>query len=158
MSKTPVVYHPGEYVREEMKARGWGVRELAWNMTGKEAELPNLVQICKSLMDCKMDINKNIALRLGKALGTSASMWLKLQSAWDQWRLEQEPSRYSTVYYTVSQVGEYLRFKEVDFMISMRISLQGVKVGDRLKLVIDSQSEFGSLVLVDFARGEGKGS
>lgn len=156
MSKLPVVYHPGEYIREEMKARGWGVRELAWNMTGKEAEFPNLVQICKSLMGCKMDINKNIALRLGKAFGTSASMWLKLQSAWDQWRLEQEPSRYSTVYYTVAQVGEYLRFKEVDFMISMRISLQGVRVGDRLKLVIDSQSEFGSLVLVEFAREEGK--
>ena len=156
MSKPPVVYHPGEYVWEEMKARGWGVRDLAWKMTGKEAEFPNLVSVCKSLMDCKLDINKNIALRLGKALGTSASMWLKLQSAWDQWRLEQEPSRYSTVFYTVSQVGEYLKFKEVDFMISMRNSLQGVRVGDRLKLVIDSQSEFGSLVLVDFAREESR--
>jgi addiction module HigA family antidote len=75
-------FHPGEYIRDEMDARGWDVVELAKRMSAHD--MP--VEIVQSLVDCKQDINPNIAFGLRRAFGTSADLWMNLQKAFDVWK------------------------------------------------------------------------
>ena len=75
-------FHPGEYIRDEMEARGWNVAELAKRMSVHS--MP--VEIVTSLIECKQDITPNIAFGLRRAFGTSADLWMNLQKAFDVWQ------------------------------------------------------------------------
>jgi HTH-type transcriptional regulator/antitoxin HigA len=51
---------PGEFIREELEARGWTARDLG--------------------IDPDMPVDEDMAKRLGAAFGTSPEYWLNLQN------------------------------------------------------------------------------
>jgi HTH-type transcriptional regulator/antitoxin HigA len=81
--RTPAqCFHPGEFVKDEMEARGWDVVELARRMSVHN--MP--VEIAVSLIECKQDVTPNIAFGLRRAFGTSADFWMNVQKAFDAWK------------------------------------------------------------------------
>lgn len=82
--RTPAIcYHPGEFVKDEMESREWDVLKLAEEMGHAQ---PDVVM---DLIECKRDVNFDIALRLQTAFGVSASFWMKTQLAYDLWKSNQ---------------------------------------------------------------------
>lgn len=74
--KTPVTFHPGEFLLEEIEERGLKKNEFAKSI----GLLPgNLSELFKG----KHHINARIAVRLEVVLGISAEYWIGLQSAYD---------------------------------------------------------------------------
>lgn len=74
--RTPVAFHPGEFLQEEIEERGLKKTEIA----GKLGILPGHLS---ELFKGKRNITARMAVRLEKALGISAEYWLELQLAYD---------------------------------------------------------------------------
>jgi HTH-type transcriptional regulator/antitoxin HigA len=75
-------FSPGEYISEELEARGWSQLDLA-EILGRPPQAVN--EIIRS----KRAITPDTARGLGQAFGTSAQMWMNLQSAFDLARMQQ---------------------------------------------------------------------
>jgi addiction module HigA family antidote len=74
--RTPVVFHPGELLLEEVEERALIKSAFAKGI----GLLPgNLSDLFKG----RRHINARLAVKLEKALGISAEYWLGLQSAYD---------------------------------------------------------------------------
>ena len=74
--RTPVAFHPGEFLLEELEGRGLKKTEFAKSI----GLLPgNLSELFKG----KRHINARLAVRLEKILEISAEYWLGLQTAYD---------------------------------------------------------------------------
>jgi len=69
-------FHPGEYIQEELDARGWSHAALA-DMMGQERLL--VVKLCQR----RTGITPSIARALATALGVNAQTWLNLQAAYE---------------------------------------------------------------------------
>lgn len=73
-------FHPGEYVRDELKARGMTVvmfrRKMGWYMDQQ--------QRAERLLAETLDVDEDVAERLARTFGTSTTIWLRLQAAWDE--------------------------------------------------------------------------
>jgi HTH-type transcriptional regulator/antitoxin HigA len=70
------VFAPGEFIREELEARGWTQADLA-KIMGRPTQTINAIIIGMK------SVTAQTATELGKALGTSAQLWLNLQSSYD---------------------------------------------------------------------------
>ncbi len=68
-------FPPGEYLRDELEERGWTVTEFA-SIIGRP------VQTVSEILNAKKSITPATALPLSEALGTSAELWLNLQTAY----------------------------------------------------------------------------
>ena len=77
-------FPPGEYLAEELKARGWSQVDLA-KILGRPFQHVNL------LINGKRRINAQIASELAAAFGTSVAVWLNLQAAWDAYNAPAAP-------------------------------------------------------------------
>jgi HTH-type transcriptional regulator / antitoxin HigA len=77
-------FPPGEYLAEELSARGWSQSELA-RILGRPFQHVNL------LINGKRRINAAIASELAAAFGTSVAIWLNLQAAWDAYNAPAAP-------------------------------------------------------------------
>ncbi len=77
-------FPPGEYLADELEARGWSQSDLA-----KVLDRP--FQHVNLLVNGKRRINAEIASELSAAFGTSAEVWLNLQSAWDAYKAPAPP-------------------------------------------------------------------
>ena len=74
--RTPVAFHPGEFLLEEVEERGLKKTEFAKSI----GLLPgNLSELFKG----KRHINARVAVKLEKALDVSAEYWIGLQTAYD---------------------------------------------------------------------------
>src|SRR5690606_9676154 len=69
------VFPPGEFLKEEMDARGWTQQDLA-DILGRPHRLVN------EIIAGKRAITPETATGLAEAFGTSAAYWLNLESAW----------------------------------------------------------------------------
>ena len=69
-------FHPGEYIAEELEARGWTRATLAI-ASGLDR------RIIDELIAEKLAVTRMIACGLGLALGTSPQFWRNLQATWD---------------------------------------------------------------------------
>ncbi len=69
------VFSPGDYLREELEARGWTQEEFA-EILGRSLKQVNEV------LQGKAAITAPFAQVIGAALGTSAEVWLKLENAY----------------------------------------------------------------------------
>lgn len=69
-------FHPSEYLKDELKARGWRVDQLAEKMD----VFPSVIE---GVISKQRPISPKIAERLGEALGTGAEVWLNLQNAYN---------------------------------------------------------------------------
>ena len=68
------VFPPGEFIQEELEARGWIQSDLA-EIMGRDAGLVS------SLVTGKRSITPQTARDLGSAFGTGGDFWLKLEAA-----------------------------------------------------------------------------
>ena len=66
--------HPGEYLKEKLLLRGWSQVEFAW-ILGRP------VQHVNKLINGIKGITANTAHELAAALDTTASFWMRLDSA-----------------------------------------------------------------------------
>jgi HTH-type transcriptional regulator/antitoxin HigA len=66
-------FPPGEYLRDELEARGWTAKEFA-EILGRPA------QAVSEILNGRKQIMPDTAIALGEALGTSAELWTNLQT------------------------------------------------------------------------------
>jgi HTH-type transcriptional regulator / antitoxin HigA len=69
------VFRPGEFLQEELEARGWSQVALA-EILGRP------VQVVNAIVKGRKAITAQTAAELSLALGTSAEYWLNLETAW----------------------------------------------------------------------------
>lgn len=69
------VFPPGEFLKEELEARGWSQIELA-------EVLDRPPRVVSEIISGKRAITPETAKGLGDALGTGAQFWMNLESAW----------------------------------------------------------------------------
>src|SRR5690242_18290166 len=69
------VFPPGEYVRDELEARGWTQQDLAL-ILGRPANAIN------QIIAGKRSITPETAKGLAAAFGTSAEFWMNLENAY----------------------------------------------------------------------------
>ncbi len=69
------VFPPGEFIKEELEARGWTQRDLA-------AIIDRPVQAVNELISGKRSVTPDTARALGEAFGTGPELWMNLESAW----------------------------------------------------------------------------
>jgi HTH-type transcriptional regulator/antitoxin HigA len=67
------IFPPGEFLRDEIEARGWSQTELA-EIMGRPVRLIN------ELIAGKKAITPETAIQLGDSLGTSPELWMNLES------------------------------------------------------------------------------
>tara|TARA_B100001123_G_scaffold438876_1_gene574578 strand:- start:2520 stop:2864 length:345 start_codon:yes stop_codon:yes gene_type:complete len=80
MHKPP---HPGMVLREmHLKPRGLTVTDFADQIGMERKSVSRLVNE-------RCSVSPEMALRLSKLLGTSADLWINLQSTYDLWHAEQ---------------------------------------------------------------------
>lgn len=65
-------FHPGEFVKEELEARGWTIEDLAYKSELNAAGL-------REIISGNRKITPVYALGLANAFGTSKDIWLNLQ-------------------------------------------------------------------------------
>ena len=68
-------FPPGEYLRDELDERGWTVAQFA-EMIGQP------VQALSEILDAKTEITAETAVSISEALGTSAELWLNLETTY----------------------------------------------------------------------------
>ncbi len=69
------VFPPGEFIRDEIEARGWSQSDLA-EILGRP------VQAINEIIAAKKAITPETAQGLGDAFGTDAQLWLNLENSW----------------------------------------------------------------------------
>jgi HTH-type transcriptional regulator/antitoxin HigA len=72
-------FPPGEYLRDELKARGWTQSQFA-------AILGRPLQLVNEIIMGRKRITEQTALEIGAALGTSAKVWLNLENTYRLWK------------------------------------------------------------------------
>ena len=73
------VFPPGEFIREELEARGWSQLDLA-DIMGRPPRVVN------ELIAGKRSITPDTARELGEAFGTGAEYWMNLEAAYQLWK------------------------------------------------------------------------
>ncbi|MCE2988661.1 MAG: HigA family addiction module antitoxin [Nitrosomonadaceae bacterium] len=76
------VFPPGDYIREELEAREWSQTDLA-EIMGRTSRMVS------EIISGKRAITPETARRLGDAFGTSAQLWLNLESAYQLSKLQE---------------------------------------------------------------------
>ncbi len=72
------VTRPGEYIKMELEARGWTQTDLA-------EILGRAVQTVSDLINGKCGVTPETATGLAAAFGTTAQVWMNLQTSYDLW-------------------------------------------------------------------------
>ena len=73
-----------EYVADEMMARGWDWDELAGRMGDDVAKNRCVLDLLRA--SSTVPIGGNVAQGLACAFGTSASLWLRIDESWRNWK------------------------------------------------------------------------
>jgi HTH-type transcriptional regulator/antitoxin HigA len=69
------VFPPGDFIREELEARGWTQGDLA-RFIGRP------LQAVSAIVNAKKEITPETAVGRGAAFGTSAEVWLRLETTY----------------------------------------------------------------------------
>ena len=72
--RIPKVFPPGDFIREEIEARGWTQADFA-KILGRPLQSVN------AMINGKKTITPQTAVELAAALGTSPEFWLNLEAA-----------------------------------------------------------------------------
>jgi len=75
--------HPGEVLREDV------LKPLGLTVTEASKRLRVTRQTLSLLLNCKSAMSPEMAIRVGKATGTTAESWLYMQAKLDLWLAEQ---------------------------------------------------------------------
>ena len=107
------VFPPGEFIQDELDARGWTQADLA-EIMGRDS---NLVS---ALVTGKRSVTPETARCLASAFGTSAELWMNLESAFQLSKVERNDAiarrsfLYSNAPVQAMVRRGWLRFKESD--------------------------------------------
>lgn len=87
--KVAEVFHPSTYILDEIQARDWRWSEFVEALQGSDPEdwVPCAAELLVRQLD-GVSFGDEEARRLGRAFGTSAELWLNLQSAWGRLKVE----------------------------------------------------------------------
>jgi|OpeIllAssembly_1097287.scaffolds.fasta_scaffold253771_2 addiction module HigA family antidote len=99
MSNMHIPAHPGEVLREYLP-EGVSIGEVA-------KRLGVTRQALSALLNGRAGVSAPMALRLEGALGTSAEMWLNMQTNHDLWRARKRPPRVQRM--SASKGAPYLK-------------------------------------------------
>ncbi len=80
------VFPPGEFLRDELDARGWSQLEFA-EIIGRPPRVVN------EIIAGKRGISPDTAKELAAALGTTAQFWMNLETAYQLWKAAPAPER-----------------------------------------------------------------
>lgn len=97
-------FPPGEFVREELKARGWSQTDLA-QIIGRPHRVVN------EIVAGKRAVTPETAKELGEAFGTSPQLWMNLETSWRLWkdRARNETIARKARLYSLAPIGEMVR-------------------------------------------------
>ncbi len=84
MSRMHNPAHPGEVLR------GWIPDNMTVTAAAKELQISRVTFF--KVLNGKRGITAVMALRLSAWLGTTPDVWLGMQTQWDLWQAEQQPS------------------------------------------------------------------
>lgn len=85
---TPTEYfHPGEYLAEGLEEKQMTLEECA-----KQTQIP--IQMIRDIIAGDASVTADIAIALENTLGMQASMWIKLQHAYDDYILSNKRTSY----------------------------------------------------------------
>ncbi|HEY55221.1 MAG TPA: ImmA/IrrE family metallo-endopeptidase [Dehalococcoidia bacterium] len=100
------VFPPGEFIKEELEARGWTQDDLA-EILGRPTRLVN------ELIAAKRGITPETAKGLGGAFGTSGQLWMNLESVYrlSRGESEQEHVARRAALYTKAPIRAMIRRK-----------------------------------------------
>ena len=76
------VFPVGEFIRDELRARGWSVCDLAGKMGGDPDVNHCALDLVMLAPDPKYPLGEEMAHQLAGAFGTSADLWENLDRAW----------------------------------------------------------------------------
>lgn len=82
------IFHPGEYIADELEARGWTQKQFAKIIQKSPAEVNHVIT-------GRRDINADRAMRLSVAFGTSPELWMRLQAKYDLQMIEESQEEQS---------------------------------------------------------------
>jgi HTH-type transcriptional regulator/antitoxin HigA len=74
--KPAEVFHPGEFLKDELEARGWTQGQFA-KVIGRP------LQVVNEIVNGKKRVTADTAKAIGAAFGTSAELWVNLQATYD---------------------------------------------------------------------------
>ena len=77
--KPAEAFPPGEYLRDELKAHGWTQRQFA-------QIIRRPLQRVSEIINGRKRITERTALQIAAALGTSACVWLNLETNYQLWK------------------------------------------------------------------------
>lgn len=84
--RTPAeVFPPGDFIRDELAARGWDQ-----SFFSERTKLP--IPVIRSLLAGDKKVTPEIATAIGRAFGTSADLWLKIDLAWREHKQANTPT------------------------------------------------------------------
>ncbi len=76
------VFPPGEYIADELKARGWTPEDLARRMPGEYGLNLLCVEMILAVHDKNLLMGDDIAFGLGHAFGVSPRFFINLDRMW----------------------------------------------------------------------------
>ena len=79
-----ILIHPGEYIRDEISARGVTQRQLAEKI-GIQPSILN------EIINGKRSVNIEFAMLLEAALGIEADIWIRLQNLYNKQKARMNP-------------------------------------------------------------------
>ncbi|HXN85912.1 MAG TPA: HigA family addiction module antitoxin [Candidatus Binataceae bacterium] len=83
MAASQILTHPGDILREELKARGLSANRFALDLAVPSGRIVEI-------LNRKRGVSADTALRLSRYLGTSAQVWMNLQAKYDLAVAQQE--------------------------------------------------------------------
>ncbi len=86
--KPAEVFPPGEFLRDELEARGWTQTDFA-EIIGRP------VALVSEIVNARRRITPATAKEIGAALGTSAIVWMNLDAAYQLHVTPEPPERIS---------------------------------------------------------------
>lgn len=81
MSRMHNPAHPGEVLRE------WIPEDMTVTEAAEQLGISRVT--LSKILNGKAGVTADMALRLAAWLGTSANVWINMQTAWDLWQAEQ---------------------------------------------------------------------
>jgi HTH-type transcriptional regulator/antitoxin HigA len=98
------VFPPGDFIKEEIDARGWTQNDLA-DITGKS------VRLISEVVSGRRTVTPDTARALADAFGTSAQLWMNMESAYQLSKLKTDatPVTRRAKLYTLFPVKEMLK-------------------------------------------------
>lgn len=98
------IFPPGEFIKEELEARGWSQVELA-EILGKTPALVN------ELVMARRAVTPETAKALAHAFDTSAQYWMNLESAYQLWKTKSDDAAISrrAKLYSIAPIKEMVK-------------------------------------------------